>query len=199
MSPDEVPRPERGRRSGAPALFAGESPAARMPYVSTMNTLLALGAVAVMAISLLLIPLGIPGLWIMVGILSVGLIADQVSLGIYALLVGLTIAAEVAEWITVDRLGRRFGGTSRTFWGALAGGAIGAIVGAPIPIVGSVVGAFAGTLIGAVAATWLHTRRVGTAVRAGWGALVGRAVAVAIKVFVGLVILILGGGAWLLG
>jgi len=164
-----------------------------------MNTLLAIGAVAVMAASLLLIPLGIPGLWIMVGILSLGLIAGEVSLGIYGLLVGLTIAAEVAEWAVVERLGRRFGGTSRTFWGALAGGAIGAIVGAPVPIAGSVVGAFVGTLLGAVVATWFHTKRLGGAMRAGWGAVLGRAVAVAIKVFVGLVMLILGGGALLFG
>jgi len=164
-----------------------------------MNTLLALGAVAAMIVSLLAIPLGIPGLWIMVGILSVGLIAGEVSLGIYGVLVSLTIAAEVAEWITVERLGRRFGGTNRTFWGALAGGAIGAIVGTPVPVVGPLVGAFVGTLAGAAIATWLHTRRLGNAVRAGWGALLGRAAAVAIKVFVGLVILVLGGGAWLLG
>lgn len=164
-----------------------------------MDTLLALGAVLVMAVALFLIPLGIPGLWIMVGILSVGLIAGQVSLGIYALLVGLTIVAEVLEWVTVERLGRRFGGTARTFWGAVIGGAIGAVVGTPVPVVGNVAGAFIGTLIGAVAATWLHTRELSGSMRAGWGALMGRAVAVAIKVFVGLLILIVGGGAWLLG
>ncbi len=164
-----------------------------------MNTLLAIGAVAVMAGSLLLIPLGIPGLWIMVGILSVGLIASEISLGIYGLLVGLVIVAEVAEWAAVERLGRLFGGTSRTFWGALAGGTIGAIVGTPIPIAGSVVGAFAGTLIGAIVTTWLQSRSLGGAVRAGWGALLGRAVAVALKIFVGIAILIIGGGAWLLG
>ena len=164
-----------------------------------MDTLLALGAVVVMAVALFLIPLGIPGLWIMVGILSVGLIAGKVALGVYALLVGLTIVAEVAEWVTVERLGRRYGGTSRTFWGAVIGGAIGAVLGTPIPIAGNVVGAFMGTLAGAAAATWLQTRELSGSMRAGWGALMGRAVAVAIKVFVGLVILIVGGGAWLLG
>lgn len=164
-----------------------------------MDTLLALGAVLVMAISLLLIPLGIPGLWIMVGILSVGLIAGEVALGTYALLLGLTVMAEVAEWLTVERLGRRFGGTNSTFWGAVVGGAIGAVLGTPVPLVGNLVGAFLGTLVGAVAATWLQTRQLGGSMRAGWGALVGRALAVAIKVFVGLLILIVGGGAWLLG
>jgi len=164
-----------------------------------MDTLLALGAVVVMAVALFLIPLGIPGLWIMVGILSVGLIAGKVALGVYALLVGLTIVTEVAEWVTVERLGRRYGGTSRTFWGAVIGGAIGAVVGTPVPIAGNVVGAFLGTLAGAAAATWLQTRELSGSMRAGWGALMGRAVAVAIKVFVGLVILIVGGGAWLMG
>lgn len=164
-----------------------------------MDTLLALGAVIVMTVSLFLIPLGIPGLWIMVGILSLGLIAGEVSLGTYATLVGLAIVAEILEWVTVERLGRRFGGTSRTFWGAVIGGAIGAVVGTPVPVAGNIVGAFLGTLLGAVAATWLQTRELAGSMRAGWGALMGRAVAVAIKVFAGLVILVVGGGAWLLG
>lgn len=162
-----------------------------------MNGLLALGAVAVMALSLLLIPLGIPGLWIMVGVVAAGLAAGQVSLGIFLLLLGLAIAAEVAEWVSVDRLGRRYGGSTRTFWGALIGGAVGVVVGAPVPVAGSLIGAFVGTLAGAVLATWLDTRRIGGSLRAGWGALLGRAVAVGVKVFAGLVILVVGGGAFL--
>ncbi len=162
-----------------------------------MNGVLALGAVAVMALSLLLIPLGIPGLWIMVGIVAAGLAAGQISLGIFLLLLGLAVAAEVAEWVSLDRLGRRYGGSTRTFWGALLGGAVGVVVGAPVPVAGSLIGAFVGTLAGAVLATWLDTRQVGGSLRAGWGALLGRAVAVGVKVFAGLVILVLGGGAFL--
>lgn len=162
-----------------------------------MNGLLALAAVAVMALSLLLIPLGIPGLWIMVGIVAAGLAAGQISLGVFLLLLGLAIAAEVAEWVSVDRLGRRYGGSSRTFWGALLGGAVGVVLGAPVPVAGSLIGAFVGTLAGATLATWLDTRRVGGSLRAGWGALLGRTVAVGVKVFAGLVILVLGGGAFL--
>ncbi|HSM09038.1 MAG TPA: DUF456 family protein [Gemmatimonadota bacterium] len=162
-----------------------------------MNGLLALGAVAVMALSLLLIPLGIPGLWIMVGVVAAGLAAGQISLGIFLLLLGVAVAAELAEWVSVDRLSRRYGGSTRTFWGALLGGAVGVVVGAPVPVAGSLIGAFVGTLAGAVLATWLETRRVGGSLRAGWGALLGRTVAVGVKVFAGLVILVLGGGAFL--
>lgn len=162
-----------------------------------MSGLLALGAVAVMCLALLLIPLGIPGLWVMVGIVAAGLAAGRVSLGIFVLLLGLAVVAEVAEWVSVDRLGRRYGGSARTFWGALLGGSIGVVVGAPVPVAGSLIGAFVGTLAGAVVATWLDTRRIGGSLRAGWGALLGRAVAVGVKVFAGLVILVLGGGAFL--
>lgn len=163
-----------------------------------MNGLLALGAVAVMALALLLVPLGIPGLWIMVGVVAAGLAGGKVSLGMFLLLLGLAVAAELAEWVSVDRLGRRYGGTARTFWGALIGGAIGVVVGAPVPVAGSLIGAFLGTLAGAVLATWLETRRLGGSLRAGWGAVLGRAIAVGVKVFAGLVLLVLGGGAFLL-
>ena len=162
-----------------------------------MNGLLALGAVVLMALALLLIPLGIPGLWIMVGVVAAGLAAGQVSLWMFVLLLGLAILAEFAEWVSVDRLGRRYGGSARTFWGALLGGAVGVVVGAPVPVAGSLIGAFVGTLAGAALATWLETRRIGGSLRAGWGALLGRTVAVGVKVFAGLVILVLGGGAFL--
>ncbi len=163
-----------------------------------MSTPLALAAVIVMALSLLLIPVGLPGLWVMVGIAALGLIAGEISLGIFFLLFGLAVAAELIEWAAVDRLGRKFGGSTRTFWGALIGGGIGVLVGAPVPVAGSLIGAFVGTLGGAVLATWLETRRLADSVRAGWGAMLGRAVAVGVKVFVGLVILVLGGGALLI-
>lgn len=162
-----------------------------------MSGLLTLGAVAAMVLALLLIPLGVPGLWIMVGIVAAGLAAGHISLGMFLLLLGLAVAAEVAEWVSVDRLGRRFGGSTRTFWGALVGGAIGVVAGAPVPVAGSLIGAFVGTLTGAALATWLETRKIGGSLRAGWGALLGRTVAVGVKVFAGLVILVLGGGAFL--
>jgi len=151
-----------------------------------------------MALALPLIPLGVPGLWIMVAVVAAGLAAGHVSIGMFLLLLGLAVAAELAEWVSVDRLGRRYGGTTRTFWGALIGGAVGVILGAPVPVAGALLGAFAGALAGAVLATWLESRRLGGSLRAGWGALLGRTIAVGVKVFAGLVILVLGGGALLL-
>src|SRR5829696_3512836 len=112
------------------------------------------GAIALLAASavagLLLIPLGLPGLWVIVlGILSFGWLSDfrSLSAGFLALVVGLAGLGEVVEaWIGF-RFAQRYGGSKRAGWGALVGGIIGAIIGVPIPIIGSVIGGFAGAFV----------------------------------------------------
>lgn len=158
---------------------------------------LAIGGIAIMAVSLVLIPLGLPGLWIMLAVLAVGAWFGLVSPWLFLALLALTGAAELMEWVAVDRLGRKYGGTQRTFWGALAGGIAGALIGTPVPVIGSVLGVFVGTMIGATVATWTLVRDSEAALKAGWGALLGRSAAMALKTAAGLVILIVGGAALL--
>lgn len=96
---------------------------------------------------LALIPVGLPGLWLIVlGIVGYGWLTDfrSLTVGFIALAIGLALLAELAEaWIGF-RFARRYGGSSRAGWGALAGGLAGAVVGVPVPVVGSVVGGFVG-------------------------------------------------------
>jgi len=158
---------------------------------------LALGGIAIMVVALLLIPLGLPGLWIMLLVVAAGTWYGAVSPWLFLALLLLAVVAEVLEWIAVDRLGRRHGGTRRTFWGALLGGILGAVVGVPIPVIGSLVGVFAGTMVGASIATWTLVRDSEAALRAGWGALLGRSAAVALKTTAGLIILLAGSAALL--
>jgi hypothetical protein len=146
---------------------------------------LALGGIAVMAVSLLLIPLGLPGLWIMMLVLAAGAWYGVVSWWLFTALLALSAVAEFLEWMAVDRLGRKYGGTRRTFWGALVGGVAGAIVGTPVPV------------IGASIATWTLVKDSEVAFNAGWGALLGRAVAIGLKTATGLVVLVVGGAALL--
>lgn len=162
-----------------------------------MSPLVALIAVFGLVAGMAMIPFGLPGLWIMLGILLVCWMAGGLSAGLLGLLTGVVLLAEAGEWLAVQRFGSRYGGNARTFAGALLGGLVGALLGAPLPIAGPVLGAFGGTLLGGFVATWLDTRSVGTSLRAGWGALIGRAVAVGLKVFAGLFLLIVGGGALL--
>ena len=154
---------------------------------------------AAMIGSLFLIPLGLPGLWVMIAILFVGVIGGLVSPWIFFLLILLAGFAEFLEYVAMERMTSRYGGTGRTFWGAVLGGLAGALIGTPIPVVGSLVGALIGTVSGAFLFTWHQTRHAAGSARASWGALLGRAVAIGLKVFVGLVIIGIGGASLLLG
>lgn len=150
--------------------------------------LLLLGASVV---GLLLIPLGLPGLWLIVlGVVAYGWLTDfrTVTAGLVALAVGLAFLGELVEAWLGFRLARRYGGSRRAGWGALLGGLVGAVVGVPVPIIGSVIGGFVGAFAGAVLLEYTLARQSGNAIKAGWGAVLGRAAAAAAKMGLGVVI-----------
>src|SRR5256886_15434015 len=69
------------------------------------------------------------------------------------------------------------------------------MVGVPVPIVGSVIGAFLGAFAGAALFEYTVSRTATVAVRAGWGAVLGRAAGAAAKIALGGVIAVIGGFA----
>ena len=144
-------------------------------------------------VGLVLIPLGLPGLWvILLGIVGYGWLTNfrTLSAGFLILAIALALLGEVLEsWIGF-RFARRYGGSSRAGWGALVGGLIGAVVGVPVPIVGSVVGGFVGAFVGAAVFEYTRARQSGVAAKAGWGAALGRAAAAAIKMALGIVLVV---------
>jgi uncharacterized protein YqgC (DUF456 family) len=144
---------------------------------------------------LAMLPLGLPGLWVMVGgILAYGWLTDFRTVGVatIAIVLGLAFLGEIIEnWIGF-RYAKRYGGSSRSGWGALIGGLVGAVVGVPVAVIGSVIGAFIGSFIGAAVFEYTYSRHAGVATRAGWGAVVGRAAGAAVKIALGLVIAVIG-------
>jgi len=139
-------------------------------------------------VGLLLIPFGLPGLWvILLGIIGYGWLTDfrTVSATLLVVAIVLALLGEVAETWIGFRFAQRYGGSRRAGWGAILGGLAGAIVGVPVPLVGSVVGGFAGAFAGAALFEYSNARHSGVAVKAGWGAVLGRAAAAAIKVSLG--------------
>jgi uncharacterized protein YqgC (DUF456 family) len=139
-------------------------------------------------IGLLMIPLGLPGTWvILLGILGYGWLTDFQTLSAWfiGLLIVLALLGEVFEsWIGF-RYAQKYGGSSRAGWGALVGGLVGAIVGVPVPVIGSVIGGFVGAFVGAAVFEYTRARQSGIAAKAGWGAVLGRAAAAAVKMAVG--------------
>lgn len=144
---------------------------------------------------LVLVPLGLPGLWLMVlGVVAYGALTGFRSTGPVAigLVVGLALVGEILESWLGFRFARRYGGSSRSGWGALVGGLIGAMAGVPVPVIGSVIGAFVGSFAGAALFEYTVSQRAAVAVGAGWGAVLGRAAAAAIKMGLGIAIMIVG-------
>lgn len=153
--------------------------------------------VAVLLLGLVLIPLGLPGTWVMVaGALGYQLLVPDSGIGIFTV-IGTAIiagAAEVAEFMLGGAYARKYGGSKRAAWGAIIGGTLGVFLGIPIPILGSVIGGFIGTFVGALAGELSRGGEGAAASRVAWGALVGRAVATAMKVAAGVMIM-----GWVLG
>jgi uncharacterized protein len=150
---------------------------------------------AVIILSLILIVLGLPGLWIMVATAVVyNMIVPGDPIGWVSLIAVAVLAliAELLEFTMTGRYARKYGGSRRAGWGAIIGGMIGAVVGFPVPIVGPVIGAFVGSFVGALIAELTGGASAGDATRVAKGALIGRVVSTMLKIGIGFTI-----GIWI--
>lgn len=144
---------------------------------------------------LAMVPFGLPGLWVMVlAIVGFGALTGYRTVGVatITIAVGLAAVGEILEAWVGFRYASRYGGSRRAGWGALIGGLVGAVVGVPIPVVGSVIGSFVGAFLGAAVFEYTRAYKAGGALGAGWGAVLGRTWAVAVKTALGLVIATIG-------
>lgn len=150
---------------------------------------------AVIILSLILIVLGLPGLWIMVASAVVyNMIVPGDPIGWVSLIAVAVLAliAELLEFSLTGRYARKYGGSRRAGWGAIFGGIVGAMVGLPVPIVGPVLGAFVGSFAGALIAELTGGASASDATRVAKGALIGRVVSTVLKIGIGFAI-----GIWI--
>ena len=150
-----------------------------------------------LVVCLLLVPLGVPGNFIMIGLaLLAAWIGGFQSIGWLALVLMLAAAVlgEVVEALLGSAMARRFGASWWGVGGAFVGGIVGAMLGsAVIPLLGTLVRAFLGAAAGAVALEAWHARKVDQgALRAGWGAFLGKLLASLFKMSIGM-----GIAAWI--
>jgi hypothetical protein len=146
---------------------------------------LLLGACSVAG--LVLVALGLPGLWLIVAVVCGFAVLPGFHAfgpGTIAIVLALALLGELVELWLGYGLTRRYGGSGRAGWGAMLGGLAGAVVGVPIPVVGSVIGSVLGSFVGA--AVFEYTRAPEGALRAGWGALLGRIAATSAKMAMGI-------------
>src|SRR5438034_11028731 len=149
----------------------------------------------VIILSLILIVLGFPGLWIMVAsAVTYNLIVPGDPIGwVTLIIVGvLALIAELLDFSMTGRYARKYGGSRRSGWGAILGGIVGAMIGVPVPIVGPVIGAFVGSFLGALIAEFTGGSSASDATRVAKGALIGRVISTALQSGIGFTI-----GVWI--
>ena len=141
-------------------------------------------------LGLLLIPFGLPGIWVQVAALCAYAWFGPGTVGWVPIVVVTLIAivAEVIEFALGGRFAKKYGGGRRAAWGAILGGIVGAIVGVPVFLIGSVIGAFLGSFLGAALGEYTAQRSHEAALKAGWGAFLGRLAATAAKSALGAVV-----------
>jgi uncharacterized protein YqgC (DUF456 family) len=156
----------------------------------------ALLLLAVVILSILMIPFGMPGTWIIASAAAVYRITlpdGGVSYFTVGVLFAMAIVSAVIEMSLSARYAKKYGGSRRAGWGAIIGGFVGAIFGLPIPIVGSVIGAFFGAFVGAFVFEMTAGTAVAGSTKVATGAMIGRVVGAAMNVAIGVVM-----GVWVM-
>lgn len=149
-------------------------------------------ALLVQGVGLVLVPLGLPGLWVQVAAATTLALWSGWSWVWSVTFVVLALLGEGIEFVSGRWGARRFGGSPAAAWGALLGGIAGAVLGGiPVPIVGAVLASFVGTFAGALLGEMWTQRHVAPNLRVGFGAVLGRVIGVASKLSLGFVIFVL--------
>ena len=145
-------------------------------------------------IGLLIIPFGLPGVpLIFVGTLIYGLMTDfraAIGVNFFVVLCALTVVAETADnWLMV--LGAKKYGASRgalwlSFLGCVVGGLwLGPLLALVLGFLGPFLGAFVGAFLAVLLYEYYRNRQMRQALRAAWGAFLGRMAGILLKMMIG--------------
>lgn len=148
---------------------------------------------AACVVGLLVNVLGLPGIWLipLAAIVYALLPWTNGTLGVWVIvaIIAIGVVAELAEFLAGAAGSAKAGGSKRGMLGAIVGGIVGAIGGQiviPIPLLGAIIGAFAGSFAGSYVVELAWVKRTHTeSMQIGVGAVKGRVVGVVIKTFCG--------------
>lgn len=151
---------------------------------------LAIVCIALMILSLMLIFLSLPGTWVILLLAGLwGFIsgAPEFNWQFYTILAGIAGLGELVEFLAGYFGSKRYGGSNKGSIGGMIGAVVGAILCAPF-LFG--LGALPGALAGSFAGTFLMEKSCGMdsndAVKAAWGATLGRFGGFVVKLGIGI-------------
>ncbi len=147
----------------------------------------------VLGLVLLLSVFGLPGNWLMLGLVAVCHFALPFESGLgaayWCIVLALAVAGEVAEFFLQVRQARKYGSSNTGTVGGVIGAIVGAIVLAPFFFgIGAFIGALLGAWSGCVLFELLRGNKVQPAARAALGAMFGRFLGTVCKLACGAVI-----------
>lgn len=145
------------------------------------------------AVGLVIIPFGLPGIGVIFGSALLYALATQfssISLNLILVLGVLTILGETADNWLMAAGAKRFGASNTAAWLSLLGGFLGALILGPflavaLSVFGPVAGAFLGAFVAVILYEYRQKQNWSEALRAGWGTLLGRVAGIALKMVLG--------------
>ncbi|MDR2892059.1 MAG: DUF456 domain-containing protein [Deltaproteobacteria bacterium] len=142
-----------------------------------MTYILAILCIALMALCLMLLFLGLPGNWVILGLAALWSYFSDADFGwkFFLLLAGLAAVGEVLEFLAGSIGARRFGGTRKGSWGGIIGALVGGIACAPLFFgFGALLGALSGAFAGCFIIEKMHGMATAKAASAALGSALGR-------------------------
>ena len=142
---------------------------------------------------------GLPANWLIIAILWIWDLmtpGTTIPLNMYLIFLGAAFLGECVEFVLQSAGARKYGASSSGNWGAIAGAIAGAIFGAPFFLgLGALAGAVLGAYLGCLGIELLNDRPLPEARRAAMGAMLGKVLGMAVKLGIGVVLLVQSFGA----
>ena len=137
---------------------------------------------------------GLPANWLIIAILWVWdwmTPGASIPVNMYLIFLGAAFLGECVEFALQAAGARKYGASRSGNWGAIAGAIAGAIFGAPFFLgLGALVGAVLGAYLGCLGIELLNQRPLPEARRAAMGAMLGKVLGLAVKLGIGVALLI---------
>jgi len=151
--------------------------------------------VLILIIGIFSIIFGFPGTFLILGdVILYSWITgfDKIGLTIIIVLVVIALLAESIDFFMGISGARRYGSSKTGVVLSIIGGIVGAIVMTPILLgLGAIIGVFLGGFTGAFLGEYLEQHKLKPAIRAGYGAMVGRIAGTLVKGFLAIVMAVI--------
>ncbi len=135
---------------------------------------------------LLVVPLGLPGTWVIAGIgLLYSFISDfqpgHSDLWVIVTLVVFAGLGELLEFGVGIVASKKMDVSNKAVWASLIGGIVGAVIGLPVAFIGSLLGLLLGTFLGAFLLDLVTSQNLNVALKTGVAVFFSRVTALFVK------------------